>query len=161
MAGPVSHSAGRELIICPIVGVMFVQVIHGKVADAAALQALGARWVDELGPGASGWLNSTSGGTADGDAVVVVSFESAEAARRNSDRPEQGAWWAEAEKCFAEPPSFYDFDDVIVVRGGVTPDAGIRAGDAGSGVRPGEGPGADPRLRRHGAATCGQICSAE
>ena len=104
---------------------MFVQVIHGKVADAAALQALGARWVDELGPGATGWLSSTSGGTADGDGVVFVCFESAEAARRNSDRPEQGKWWAEAEKCFSEPPSFYDFDDVIVVRGGVTPDAGF------------------------------------
>ena len=104
---------------------MFVQVIHGKVADAAALQALGARWVDELGPGATGWLSSTSGGTADGDAVVFVCFESAEAARRNSDRPEQGKWWAEAEKCFAEPPTFYDFDDAIVVRGGVTASAGF------------------------------------
>ena len=29
------------------------------------------------------------GGTADGDAIVVACFESADAARRNSDRPEQ------------------------------------------------------------------------
>ena len=104
---------------------MFVQVIQGKVADPTTLQALAARWIDELSPGATGWLSSTSGATADGDAIVVACFESADAARRNSDRPEQGAWWAEAEKCFTEPPTFYDFDDPIVVRDGVVAGAGF------------------------------------
>ena len=31
--------------------------------------------------------------TADGRMVALVRFDSEEAARRNSDRPEQGAWW--------------------------------------------------------------------
>ncbi len=104
---------------------MFVQVISGKVADPTTLKALDRRWIDELSPGATGWLSSTSGATADGIGVVFVCFESAEAARQNSDRPEQGEWWADAEKCFAEPPTFADFDDVIEVRGGVTASAGF------------------------------------
>ena len=33
----------------------------------------------------------------DGTFVALARFESAEAARRNSDRPEQGEWWAECE----------------------------------------------------------------
>ena len=69
---------------------MFAQVIHGPVTDPAAVQALGERWVNELSPGATGWLGSTSGVTSDGIFVIFAWFESAEAARRNSDRPEQG-----------------------------------------------------------------------
>ncbi len=104
---------------------MFVQVISGKVGDPTTLKALGLRWIEELSPGASGWLSSTSGVTADGVGVVFACFESAEAARRNSDRPEQGEWWSQAEKCFVEPPTFGNFDDAIVVRGGVTASAGF------------------------------------
>jgi hypothetical protein len=104
---------------------MFVQVIKGQVADAGALQALASGWVTELSPGATGWLSSTSGVTADGVGIVFACFESADAAQRNSDRPEQGEWWAEAEKYFAEPPTFFNFDNVIVVRGGVTASAGF------------------------------------
>ena len=70
---------------------MFIQVIQGKVADAEGLQAAMDRWVAELQPGAQGWLGSTGGFTDDGMFVSTVRFESQEAARRNSDRPEQGA----------------------------------------------------------------------
>jgi hypothetical protein len=104
---------------------MFVQVIHGKTADAKTLQGLAARWVAELSPDATGWLSSTSGVTADGDVIVVACFASAEAARRNSNRPEQGAWWAKVEKCFTQRPTFYDVDDPVVVRGGISANAGF------------------------------------
>ena len=105
--------------------IMFAQVISGKITDESAVQALVERWMTDLAPGASGWLSSTSGVTAAGEYLVFVCFESAEAARRNSDRPEQGEWWAEVEKCFAEPPTFGDYDDVLTFRGGVSPAAGF------------------------------------
>lgn len=103
----------------------FVQVINGTVVDAAALKGLVDRWYSELGPGAVGWLGSTAGVTAGGGAVVVARFDSAEAAQRNSDRPEQGAWWSEAEKCFEGEPTFGDYEDVILVRGGGSDAAGF------------------------------------
>jgi hypothetical protein len=107
------------------VGKMFVQVITGKAADAAAVKAVGERWYSELAPTAVGWLGSTAGVTADGEAVITARFESAEAARSNSDRPEQGEWWAQAQSCFAGEPTFGDFDDVVLVRGGGSDDAGF------------------------------------
>jgi hypothetical protein len=104
---------------------MFAQVIHGQVTDAPALQALGERWYAELSPGATGWLGSTTGVTADGVFVIFAWFESAESARRNSDRPEQGEWWAEAEQCFSGEPAFGDYDGVIKVRNGGVAEAGF------------------------------------
>jgi hypothetical protein len=104
---------------------MFVQVINGSVTDAAAARALGERWISELGPDASGWLGTTAGVTADGEFVVLARFESSEVAERNSDRPEQGAWWTELEKLFVEAPTFGNYDDVILVRGGGSDDAGF------------------------------------
>ena len=104
---------------------MFVQVISGKINDEVVVTALMQHWVTNLAPSAPGWLSSTSGATADGEYVVLAAFESAEAARRNSDRPEQGQWWAEVEKCFTEPPAFADHDDVLVLRGGVSATAGF------------------------------------
>ena len=104
---------------------MFTQVISGKITNEAPVQALLQRWETDLAPGAAGWLSSTSGATADGEYVVFACFESAEAARRNSDRPEQGEWWSEVERCFTEPPTFADYDDVLTFRGGVSPGAGF------------------------------------
>ncbi|RYP83587.1 hypothetical protein EKO23_18405 [Nocardioides guangzhouensis] len=85
---------------------MFVQVIQGQVADAARLRARLDAWLTDLAPGAQGWLGSTGGVTADGRAVMLARFESAEAAQANSDRPEQGAWWAETASVFDGEPTF-------------------------------------------------------
>jgi hypothetical protein len=75
--------------------VMFVQVITGKTSKAAEVRAAVDRWEKDLAPGADGWLGSTAGVTEDGRLVALARFESEEAAQRNSDRPEQGQWWAE------------------------------------------------------------------
>jgi hypothetical protein len=104
---------------------MFVQVINGKVTDAGAARAMGERWISDLGADASGWLGSTAGVTADGEFVVLARFTSAEEAQRNSERPEQGAWWIEMEKLFINEPSIADYDDVILVRGGGSDEAGF------------------------------------
>ncbi len=74
---------------------MFVQVITGKTSNAAQIRAAMDRWVEELAPGAEGWLGSTAGVTEDGRLVALARFESAEAAQRNSERPEQDQWWAD------------------------------------------------------------------
>lgn len=93
---------------------MFVQVIQGRTSDAEGLRAALDRWTEDLAPGAVGWLGSTGGVTDDGRVIMVARFESEEAARRNSDRPEQGAWWAETERLFDGGATFLDSTDVVV-----------------------------------------------
>ena len=91
---------------------MFAQVIQGKVSDTAAMRAATDRWLKELAPGADGWLGSTGGTTDDGRYITVVRFESEEAARRNSDRPEQSQWWSQTEQLFDGGATFQDSNDV-------------------------------------------------
>jgi hypothetical protein len=93
---------------------MFVQVFQGPVSDGAAALALLDDWVRDLSPGAEGWLGSTSGVTDDGTFVALARFESAEAARRNSDRPEQGEWWSRMAAQFTAEPEFRDSTAVEV-----------------------------------------------
>lgn len=104
---------------------MFVQFIEGPVPDAGPLRRQFDRWEEQVAPGAKGFLGSTAGVTADGTGFVAARFESAEAARANSDRPEQSAWWAETEPCFAGPVTFTDCEDVTELRGGGSDDAGF------------------------------------
>jgi hypothetical protein len=104
---------------------MFVQVIQGRTRDAAGLKGQLDRWVDELGRGAKGYLGSTAGVADDGTAILLARFESEEAARANSDRPEQGAWWAETEKYFDGDVTFIDSNEVDVTMAGGSDDAGF------------------------------------
>jgi hypothetical protein len=97
---------------------MFVQVIEATTSDPAAVRAAMDRWMQELAPGATGWLGSTAGMTPDGQMVAVVRFDTEEHARANSDRAEQGEWWAEMAKLFDSDPVFRDSTRVLVdVRG--------------------------------------------
>lgn len=93
---------------------MFVQVISGRTSGAEGLRAAMDRWMEELAPDAVGWLGSTGGVTDDGRVVLVARFESQDAARRNSERPEQGRWWAETERFFDGGATFADSTDVVV-----------------------------------------------
>jgi hypothetical protein len=104
---------------------MFAQVIQGRTSDPDALRAAAERWVEELAPGAVGWLGSTAGVTDDGRLVVVARFESADAARRNADRPEQTRWWEETSRLFDGEPTFLDSDDVVVDLAGDPAEAGF------------------------------------
>jgi hypothetical protein len=93
---------------------MFVQVIQGKTSNAQALDTALNTWVQNLSPGATGWLGSTSGVTEDGRAIAVVRFDSEDAARRNSIRPEQDQWWSETSQLFDGDATFKDSTDVMV-----------------------------------------------
>jgi hypothetical protein len=107
----------------------FVQVIKGHIANTAdARQELKAsldRWMTDLAPGSVGWLGSTAGVAADGTFVALVRFESAEAARANSERPEQHQWWMETSKLFSGDVVFHDCTQVEQFLRGGTDDAGF------------------------------------
>jgi hypothetical protein len=104
---------------------MFVQVIQGQVADAGQAKAALDRWVEELAPGAEGWLGTTAGVTEDGRFVAAARFESEEAARANSDRPEQDRWWSETSRLFSGEATFRDSSDVVVDTAGDPDTAGF------------------------------------
>jgi hypothetical protein len=103
---------------------MFIQVIRGQATDREGLRRQMDRWNSELRPGAAGFLGSTAGITDDGRFVAMARFESEAASRANSQRDEQGAWWAETEKCL-EAASFQDSTEVITMQGGGSNDAGF------------------------------------
>jgi hypothetical protein len=119
---------------------MFVQVIQGQVSDAGQARAALDRWVQELAPGATGWLGSTAGVTEDGRFIALARFESEEAARRNSDRPEQDQWWTETAKLFTGEVTFRGSSDVTVDLIGEPDDAGF--------VQVIQGRGSDPDRAR-------------
>ena len=97
---------------------MFVQVTQGKTSQAEALYEAMERWRSDLAAGAEGWLGTTAGVTDDGRAIAVYRFESEEAARRMSERPEQEQWWTEAKQFFDGEPTVQLSSDVMLdVRG--------------------------------------------
>ena len=103
---------------------MFVQILRGGATDAAALKRQLARWLDELSPGAVGWLGSTGGVTDDGRFIASFRFESQEAAQTNSDRSEQTEWWNETSK-YLDTPRFWDCTLVEEYKGGGSDEAGF------------------------------------
>ena len=119
---------------------VFVQVIQAQAADAGKLRAALDRWAQELAPGATGWLGSTAGVTEDGRFIALARFESEEAARRNSDRPEQDRWWAETSQLLTGEATFKDSSDVTLDLAGNPDDAGF--------VQVIQGRGSDPDRAR-------------
>lgn len=119
---------------------MFIQVIRGQVSDPEQVHAALDRWSGQLAAGAPGWLGSTAGVTEDGRFVALARFESEEAARRNSDRPEQSQWWAETARLFTGEPVFRDSSDVTADVTGDPDEAGF--------VQVMQGRGSDPDRAR-------------
>ncbi len=93
---------------------MFVQVIQGRTSDAEGVRGAMDRWIEELQPESIGWLGTTMGITDDGRFIAVARFESAEAAARNSQRPEQSSWWDQTQRLFDGEATFTDSEDVEV-----------------------------------------------
>ncbi|MEY2568042.1 MAG: hypothetical protein QOE35_2571 [Actinomycetota bacterium] len=103
---------------------MFVQVIQGKTNDAEGFQRHIDTWETELKPGSKGWLGTTGGIASDGTTVSIVRFESEDAAKANSDRPEQGAWFEQLSKYYDGAPTFRNSTDTDTV-GAPSDDAGF------------------------------------
>ena len=93
---------------------MFVQVIQGRTSNAEGLRRALDRWERDLAPGATGWLGTTGGITDDGRVIGIARFDSAAAAARNSDRPEQSQWWRETEEFFDGEVTFRNSEEVTV-----------------------------------------------
>ena len=104
---------------------MFIQIIQGRCRDTDRLHQLSDEWQQKLGPTAAGWLGGTYGVTDDGEFVGVVRFESKDAARQNSDRPEQGEWWSRMQECFEDEVAFHDCDEATMFLDGGSDDAGF------------------------------------
>lgn len=104
---------------------MFVQIIEGPLRDAELLRRQMQRWQAQIKPGATGYLGSTSGVTADGTGITLVRFDSQDSARANSSRPEQGAWWEETSAAFGGEVTFLDCRDVDLIFGGGSDEAGF------------------------------------
>lgn len=97
---------------------MFLQVIEGRARDPEGLRLHVDTWMSEFAPGADGFLGCTAGVTSDGTSLAVVRFETEEAAKANSDRPEQGAWWDQAKESFDGDVSFTNCPVVDTFGGG-------------------------------------------
>jgi len=104
---------------------MFVQVIQGAVRDSAEARAAFDAWMTDLAPTADGWLGSTGGVTPDGQLIALARFESEDAARANSDRHEQGAWWAATAQIFSEDATFTNSSNATVDLSGDPNNAGF------------------------------------
>jgi len=104
---------------------MFIQVIQGSTRDPQGLRRQLDRWAEELAPGAAGYLGTTGGVTEEGTVVLMARFDSAEAARANSARPEQGAWWQDTEKYFEGDVTFRDCAEGELTLGGGSDEAGF------------------------------------
>jgi hypothetical protein len=104
---------------------MFIQIIQGKCTRQDECREMAERWNRELAPGADGWLGGTYGFTDDDRFVAIVRFDSRESAARNSQRPEQGAWWGDMEALFDGPVEFHDCSDVTLMLDGGSDDAGF------------------------------------
>jgi hypothetical protein len=104
---------------------MFIQVIQAKVKDEAALRGTLDEWEEKLRPGAVGWLGTTAGVTEDGRFIALARFSDADSAKANSDRPEQGEWFAHVAQNFDGEPDFMDSENVEVMLDGGSDDAGF------------------------------------
>lgn len=128
---------------------MFVQIIEGQTSDPEGLKRQGERWRTDVAPSAVGFLGLTSGVAADGRAITIARFDSAAAARANSDRPEQSAWWAETEKYYDGEISFTESTDTTSLIGGGSNDAGFVQIMKVSGVDRPEVEGLDASLEQY------------
>ena len=103
---------------------MFAQVIQGKAKDAAGLKKQWERWSQEIKPQAQGFLGGTAGVAPDGEFIAIARFESQEAAKANSDNPDQGAWWDETSQYLSDV-MFHDCTEVDLMDDGGSDDAGF------------------------------------
>jgi hypothetical protein len=102
---------------------VFVRFIKAEVADVEGLRAHLARGQGQMSS-AVGFLGGTAGITAKGDFIALARFDSADAARANRARLENGKWWRELLTYFDDEPAVKDTERVSVLMAG-SDDAGF------------------------------------
>ena len=93
---------------------MFIQVIQGQVRHQEPVYVELDVWLKEIAGGAEGWLGTTAGVTDDRRFIGLTRWESAEAAQRQSARPDQTHWWHAFVELFPEPPTFHEATEVLI-----------------------------------------------
>ena len=104
---------------------MFVQVIKGRTGDAGGLRRQLDRWLDDVRPGAVGFVGSTVGIADDGTFIAVARFDDEASARANSSRSEQDQWWQETAKYLDGEPTFRESSDTSTLFDGGNDQAGF------------------------------------
>lgn len=104
---------------------MFIQMIQAPCSRQEEAHELIDEWRRDLSPGASGWLGGTYGFTDDGHLMAVVRFMSRDEAMASSERPEQTAWSERMAAIMDGPVEFHDCDDVTLMMGGGSDQAGF------------------------------------
>ena len=93
---------------------MFIQVIQGQARHAEPIYVELDQWMKELASSAAGWLGTTAGVTGDGRFIGFSRWESEQAARTHSARPDQDHWWRAFSVLFAERPTFIESHDIFL-----------------------------------------------
>ena len=112
---------------------MFLLTVEGRTGTPDALHEDVLNWPGEVGRSAVGWLGNTAGVSNDGDFVLLMRFESEEAAWITSDLPEQGRWWQTCAEHLDTKPAITGSTTVIGILDGGSDDAAavrIRRGSA-------------------------------
>jgi len=93
---------------------VFIQVIQGQVRHSEPVYVELDAWIKEISRSVEGWLGSTAGVTDDKRFIALARWESEEAARRHSARPEQDHWWKAFSELFDDPPTFRETSEVFI-----------------------------------------------
>ena len=102
-----------------------IRTIRGVVSDRPAFLAARQRWTDDLAPGATGWLGSTTGIGDDNQFFSLLRYTSEESARRDGERHEQIEWWSEIRRSLDGEPTVTEGTTLYVETPGRTEDAGF------------------------------------
>ena len=104
---------------------MFVQVMEGRVNDVEGLRAQIDEWRTELAPGATGFLGTTAGVTADGGFIAVVRFESEGRPGPTATGPSRASGGRRPAANFDGDVTFTDCPEVDTFGAGGSDDAGF------------------------------------
>jgi hypothetical protein len=103
---------------------MFVQVFQGNVRDPQLYKQHTEQWRREIRPKTTSFLGFTAGLTDDGQMITVARFDAEAGARRDSELPEQAAWFDMFSKNF-DSITFHDCSEVDTMLDGGSNDAGF------------------------------------
>jgi hypothetical protein len=117
---------------------MFVLKVEARTTQPDALRKHVLTFPAEVGRHATGWLGNTAGVSPDGDFILLMRFESEEAAWITMDLPENTRWWEICGQHLDTKPAFIGSTDVTgILSGGSDEAAAVRVirGRASQGFR--------------------------
>lgn len=103
---------------------MFIQMVQGRCSRQDEMRGLVDDWCGQMAD-RPGWLGGTYGFTDDDRFVGVVRFESNDSCRELAISPEAAMWWAGAEALFDGRCEVHESEDVSMMLGGGSDDAGF------------------------------------